>query len=144
METLPYGLHSQSFSERCFHLYLIFQWAITATFMSKLLSLLVFLSFSLVSANQYLNVVAKSDRWHSGKESTYQSRRCKKCEFNPWVEKIPGGGNGNPFQYSCLGNPMDRGAWQTAWQEPGSPWGHKVSDMTELKHTQGNSMGNYW
>jgi len=22
-----------------------------------------------------------------------------------------GGGNGNPFQYSCLGNTMDRGAW---------------------------------
>ena len=22
-----------------------------------------------------------------------------------------GGGNGNPLQYSCLGNPMDRGAW---------------------------------
>ena len=25
---------------------------------------------------------------------------------------IPGEGNGNPLQYSCLGNPMDRGAWQ--------------------------------
>ena len=24
----------------------------------------------------------------------------------------PGEGNGNPFQYPCLGNPMDRGAWQ--------------------------------
>ena len=24
----------------------------------------------------------------------------------------PGEGNGNPFQYSCLENPMDRGAWQ--------------------------------
>ena len=24
-----------------------------------------------------------------------------------------GEGNGNPFQYSCLGNPMDRGAWLT-------------------------------
>ena len=24
-----------------------------------------------------------------------------------------GKGNGNPLQYSCLGNPMDRGAWQT-------------------------------
>ena len=24
----------------------------------------------------------------------------------------PGGGDGNSFQYSCLGNPMDRGAWQ--------------------------------
>ena len=23
----------------------------------------------------------------------------------------PGGGNGNPLQYPCLGNPMDRGAW---------------------------------
>ena len=25
----------------------------------------------------------------------------------------PGGGHGNPLQYSCLGNPMDRGAWQS-------------------------------
>ena len=24
----------------------------------------------------------------------------------------PRGGNGNPLQYSCLGNPMDRGTWQ--------------------------------
>ena len=26
--------------------------------------------------------------------------------------KFPGEGNCNPLQYSCLGNPMDRGAWQ--------------------------------
>ena len=26
--------------------------------------------------------------------------------------RTPGKGNGNSFQYSCLGNPMDRGAWQ--------------------------------
>ena len=26
--------------------------------------------------------------------------------------RFPGGGNGNPIQYSCLENPMDRGAWQ--------------------------------
>ena len=25
--------------------------------------------------------------------------------------RSPGGGNGNPLQYSCLENPMDRGAW---------------------------------
>ena len=25
--------------------------------------------------------------------------------------RSPGGGNGNPLQYSCLGNPMDLGAW---------------------------------
>ena len=35
-----------------------------------------------------------------------------------WV-RSPGGGNGNPLQYSCLGNPMDRGAqWATV---PGVP-----------------------
>ena len=28
------------------------------------------------------------------------------------VMLVPGGGNGNPLQYSCLENPMDRGAWQ--------------------------------
>ena len=30
----------------------------------------------------------------------------------PRLGRSPGGENGNPFQYSCLGNPMDRGAWQ--------------------------------
>ena len=29
----------------------------------------------------------------------------------PGLGKSPGGGNGNPLQYSCLENPMDRGAW---------------------------------
>ena len=27
------------------------------------------------------------------------------------LERSPGGGNGNPLQYSCLENPMGRGAW---------------------------------
>jgi len=29
----------------------------------------------------------------------------------PGLERFPGGENGNPLQYSCLGKPMDRGAW---------------------------------
>ena len=29
----------------------------------------------------------------------------------PGLGRSPGEGNGNPFQYSCLGNPMDRRAW---------------------------------
>ena len=29
----------------------------------------------------------------------------------PGLGRSPGGGNGNPLQYSCLGNPKDRGAW---------------------------------
>ena len=31
----------------------------------------------------------------------------------PGPERSPGEGNGYPLQYCCLGNPMDRGAWQT-------------------------------
>ena len=49
----------------------------------------------------------------------------RRCEFDPGLVKSPGEGNGNPFQYSCLENPMDRGAlWTTVW-------GRRESDMTE-------------
>ena len=30
----------------------------------------------------------------------------------PGLERSPGGGHGNPLQYSCLENPMDREVWQ--------------------------------
>ena len=30
----------------------------------------------------------------------------------PGLGRSPEGGNGKPLQYSCLGNPMDRGAWK--------------------------------
>ena len=32
----------------------------------------------------------------------------------PGSERSPAAGNGNPFQYSCLGNPTDRGSWLAA------------------------------
>ena len=32
----------------------------------------------------------------------------------PGLGRSPGEGNGNPLQYYCLENPMDRGAWQAA------------------------------
>ena len=34
----------------------------------------------------------------------------------PESGRYPGGGNGNPLQYSCLQNPMDRGAWRATVQ----------------------------
>ena len=45
----------------------------------------------------------------------------------PGLGRSPGGGPGNLLQYSCLENPVDRGAWQATV----SPWGHKESDTTE-------------
>ena len=38
--------------------------------------------------------------------------QCRRPGFDAWVGKISGVGNGNPLQYSCLKNSMDRGAWQ--------------------------------
>ena len=38
----------------------------------------------------------------------------------PGLGRSPGEENGNPLQYCCPENPMDRGAWQVY-----SPWGHK-------------------
>ena len=41
----------------------------------------------------------------------------QEMRFDPWVGKIHGEGNGNPLQYYCLENPMDRGAWKAAVHE---------------------------
>ena len=35
----------------------------------------------------------------------------------PGLGRSPGGGNNNPLQYSCLENPMDKGAWQATVHE---------------------------
>ena len=47
-----------------------------------------------------------------GEEPACQCRRHKGHGFDPWVGKISGGEHGNPLQYSCLENPMNRGTWQ--------------------------------
>ena len=47
-------------------------------------------------------------RWFSGKEFTSSAGD---PGLTPGSGRSPGEGNGNPLQYSCLKNPMDRGAW---------------------------------
>ena len=62
----------------------------------------------------------------SGKEPACQCRRYKKHVLDPWVGKIPWRRAWQPLQYSCLENPMDRGAW---WATvPGVP-----KSQTQLK-----------
>ena len=48
----------------------------------------------------------------------------------PVLGRSPGVGNGNPLQYSCLENPMDRGAWWVTVHEV-----VKESDTDEHVHT---------
>ena len=67
--------------------------------------------------------------WLSGKES---SCRAGDTAWIPGWERAPGEGNGNSLQYSCLENPMDRGAW---WD---MVYGVKKSQkwLSDLAHTQ--------
>ena len=46
------------------------------------------------------------------KESAYNAGDPGEVGLIPGSGRPPGGGNGNPLQYSCLENPMDRGIWQ--------------------------------
>ena len=46
-----------------------------------------------------------------GKASAYNAYHVGDPGSIPGSGRSPGGGNGNPFQYSCLENPMDDGTW---------------------------------
>ena len=49
----------------------------------------------------------------SGKEHTANAGDVRDRGSIPGLGRSPGRGHGNPLQYSCLKNPLDRGAWQT-------------------------------
>ena len=62
------------------------------------------------------------------------ARYIKDPSLMPGFERFPGEGNSNPLQYSCLENPMDRGAWQaTVHGVPRSLT--QMSDMWACTHS---------
>ena len=50
-------------------------------------------------------------RWLRGNESTCNAGDTGDVGSILGLGRSPGEGNGNPLQYSCLGNPVDRGVW---------------------------------
>ena len=72
-----------------------------------------------------LQVIRGLPRWLSGKAGNTGA-----VSSIPVLGRPPGEGNGNPLQYSCLGNPMDRGAWRASLHEL-----TKESDTTKPVHT---------
>ena len=71
-----------------------------------------------------------------GKESTFNELDTGDAPSIPGLGRSPGGGNGNPLHYSCLENPMDRGAWRRY-----SAQGCKVSDTTESNEISQDLLG---
>ena len=52
------------------------------------------------------------NRFPGGSDSKESAFNAGDPGLIPGSGRSPGEGNDNPFQYSCLGNPMDRGTWQ--------------------------------
>ena len=73
---------------------------------------------AMITGPQYPPVKTLKDRliWQRGFPggSVEKNLPARRCRFHHWVGKIPLDGNENSVQYSCLGNPMDRGAWRAA------------------------------
>ena len=84
-------------------------------------------------------------RWLSGKESACIAGDAGDTGSIPGSGRSSGGGNGNPLQYSCRENPMDRESHGTDGQNPTgySPWGHGESDAIEHAHTKASGMGGW-
>ena len=63
-------------------------------------------------------------QWLSGKgkESACKAGATRDAGSVARLGGYPGGGHGNPLQYSCLENPMDRGAWQTTVHRVAKSW----------------------
>ena len=101
------------------------------------------------SMDRIVRGVAKSRTWLSDFHTSHAYRWAsqvallvKNLPANAGCERqgsmIPGSGrsprwgHGNPLQYSCLENPMDRGAWQVTVHRVAKSW-TRLSDWTELK-----------
>ena len=72
----------------------------------------------------------------SGSEGKAFASNAGALGSSPGSGRSPGEGNGNPLQYSCLGNPMDLRSVVGY-----SPWGRNESGMTErLNWTDGDAV----
>ena len=63
----------------------------------------------------------------AGEESACNAGDTGASGLIPGSGRSPGGGNGNPLQYSCLENPMDKGAWWATVQ--------RVTELDRIVHT---------
>ena len=66
---------------------------------------------SLLLTSFHNNELAASVDFPGGSEVKVSARSVRDLGSIPGLGRSPGEGNGNPLQYSCLENPMDKEAW---------------------------------
>ena len=87
---------------------------------------LCLLTYLLPPRNQHIYSLAFPGG-SDGKASVYNVRDLGSI---PGLGRLPGEGNGNPLQYSCLENPMDGGAWVQATIHGVAKSRERLSDFT--------------
>ena len=105
--------------------------AFFSDFISIILFIMIFLGSSCNYSSDFLKLMLITNflglpRWHSGREPTCQSRRHKKCGFNPWVKEIPWR---KKWQPTWIFLPVKSHGWESMADY--SSWGCKESDKTE-------------
>ena len=70
------------------------------------------------------------------KDPPAEARDANVMGLIPGSGRSPGEGNGNPLQYFCLGNPMDRGAWGATVHGVAKSW----TQLSTHTHTRENKI----
>jgi len=70
----------------------------------------------------YLQLIHGLPCWLSSKESACNAGDAGDAGSIPGSGRSPGGGHGNPLQYSCLKNPIDRRAWRATVHRASETW----------------------
>ena len=83
-------------------------------------------------------------QWLSGKESACDAKDVGDTGSFPGLGRSPGGGHGNPLQYSYLENPVDRGAWRATVHRVTKSWTRlrRLSTRAHGCRAQGNIQKN--
>ena len=82
----------------------------------------------------FLKLIMTILGFSGGSDGTESACNAGELGLIPGSGRPPGEGNGNPLQYSCLENSMDRGAWQAAVYSVAKSWAQLSN-----KHIEWNS-----
>ena len=102
-----------------------------------LIHFLVFLVLELIGKP---SISSRLPQWLSGTESAYSAGDTGVAGSIPWLERSPGGENGNLLQYSCPDNPINRGDWKATVSGVAKSW----TWLSDWEHKQALVLAVYY